>query len=282
MKYTNHIFATACLLFLGVQVATPALADNIGATPEIQATSAASAFGKLVSDADLSTYRGGTAKQFSEMGSGLAQPRWVTIPGMIAGGSSANIKVISLKEQRFRTTVRQQYDYSCGSAALATLLAQYHKPASEGTIFKEMWNTGDQEKIRREGFSLLDMKVYLQAKGYNANGYVASLDKLVEVGIPAIALINDNGYNHFVVVKGLQKDQVLVGDPSAGTRIMPRPEFEKLRLNGILFVIIGKRELAVFNAESDWQIRPKAPVGLAMSPDNLVNISLLRRGPNDF
>jgi predicted double-glycine peptidase len=284
MRPTNHIYAAACLLFLCVQVATPTLADNadnVGAIP------ASSTFGKLVSDlvsdADLSAYRGGTAQQFSETGSGgLAQPRWVTIPGMIAGGSSANIKIISLKEQRFRTTVRQQYDYSCGSAALSTLLTQYKNPVSEQTIFKEMWNTGDQERIRREGFSLLDMKVYLQAKGYNANGYVASLDKLEEVGIPAIALINDNGYNHFVVVKGLLKDKVLVGDPSAGGRIMQRPEFEKLRLNGILLVIDNKRELAVFNAESDWQIRPKAPLGLAMSPDNLVNVGLLRRGPNDF
>ena len=282
MKYTNHVIA-ACLVFLGLQVATPALADNVGATSENPATSAASTFGTLVSDADLSAYRGGSAQQGSEMKSGgLAQAGWATIPGLMAGGSSVHVKVISLKEQRFRTTVRQQYDYSCGSAALATLLNQYHNPVSEETIFKEMWNTGDQEKIKREGFSLLDMKVYLQAKGYNANGYVAPLDKLVEVGIPAIALINDNGYNHFVVVKGMQKDKVLVGDPSAGSRIMPRPEFEKLRLNGILFVIIGKRELAVFNAESDWQVRPKAPVGLAISPDNLVNIGLLRRGPTDF
>jgi hypothetical protein len=63
MRSTNHIFA-ACLLILGIQVATPTLADNVGATPEIPATSA---FGKLISDADLSAHRGGSALQITEM-----------------------------------------------------------------------------------------------------------------------------------------------------------------------------------------------------------------------
>jgi len=102
------------------------------------------------------------------------------------------------------------------------------------------------------------------------------------VGIPAIALINDHGYNHFVVVKGLRDGKVLLGDPSAGGRIMPRAEFEKLRLNGILFVIVGKRELAIFNAENDWQIRPKSPLNMAINPDNLLNIGLLRLTPSEF
>lgn len=207
----------------------------------------------------------------------------MAIPGMIAGAYSANIKVTSLKERRFLTTVRQQYDYSCGSAALATLLSfQYQHPVSEDAVTKEMWSRGNQEKIRREGFSLLDIKEYLQANGYSANGYVAPLDKLEEVGIPAIALINDNGYNHFVVIKGVQKDNVLLGDPSAGTRVMSRLLFEKMRVNGILFVIVGNREHVVFNAENDWKTRPMAPLGTVISPDNLANVTLLRRSPPDF
>ena len=63
MRCTNHIFA-ACLLILGIQVATPALADNVGATPESQA---ASAFGELVPDTALAANRGGSALQINEM-----------------------------------------------------------------------------------------------------------------------------------------------------------------------------------------------------------------------
>lgn len=33
-----------------------------------------------------------------------------------------SIRLTSLKEARFKTTVAQQYDFSCGSAATATLL----------------------------------------------------------------------------------------------------------------------------------------------------------------
>ena len=46
------------------------------------------------------------------------------------------------------------------------------------------------------------------------------LDKLASAGIPAIVLINEHGYNHFVVIKGMRDERVLIGDPSGGR---PRP-----------------------------------------------------------
>ena len=122
-----------------------------------------------------------------------------------------------------KKTLRQQYDYSCGSAALATLLTyQYNDPTSEAGIFKAMWEQGDQAKIKREGFSLLDLKRYLEARGYSADGYDTTLNKLAGVGIPAIVLIRDNGYNHFVVIKGIKDGKVAVGDPSLGARVIPK------------------------------------------------------------
>lgn len=203
----------------------------------------------------------------------------------LAGGDFGftSVKVTSLKEARFKSTVRQQFDYSCGSAAAATLLTyQYQHPVTEQDIFKAMWENGNQEKIRLEGFSLLDIKHYLESIGYQADGYEAPLEKLNQVGIPAIVLIKDNGYNHFVVVKGLRDDQVLVGDPSVGSRIIPRKNFDKMLINHILFVIHSDRNKAVFNNIRDWHIRERAPLGNAISPSNLANITLLRPGPNDF
>ena len=207
------------------------------------------------------------------------QAGWVSIPG----SGSVTVKVSSLKERQFRTTVRQQYDYSCGAAALATLLTyHYRDPVREDRIFHEMWENGDQDKIRREGFSLLDIKQYLEAHDYSADGYEAPLDKLAEVGIPAIALIRENGYNHFVVVKGVRNGQVAVGDPSAGAKIFSRQAFEKMRVNRILFVINGVRDKVIFDTKQDWQIREKAPLGLAAGPADLANITLLRRSPSDL
>lgn len=205
----------------------------------------------------------------------------VMIPGI--GGSLFNVKVASLKERRFQTTIRQQHDYSCGSAALATLLTyQYNDPVDEATVFKAMWEDGDQAKISREGFSLLDMKHYLQRAGYAADGYTAPLEKLAEVGIPAIVLIRDNGYNHFVVVRGIKNGKVAVADPSMGARSIPMEQFERMRLNRILFVINGRKEQVVFNHPADWKIRERAPVADVLGTSSLASTLLLRRSPSDY
>lgn len=209
------------------------------------------------------------------------QAGWVGLAGMTPGNLS--VKVTSIKEERFRTTIRQQYDFSCGSAAVATLLTyHYDHPVTEQVVFNAMYDKGDKAKIRREGFSMLDMKRYLDTNGFHAEGYRASLDQLSKAAMPAIVLIKDNGYNHFVLIKGIEPGQVLVGDPAVGTRIMSRPNFEKMWTNGILFVINSVRDKDNFNRPREWQVRASAPLGSAVRPATLEDVTLLRRGPDDF
>ena len=89
-----------------------------------------------------------------------------------------SVKVTSLKEARFKATTRQQFDFSCGSAAIATLLTyHYNYPVTEQAVFNEMFARGDQVKIRKEGFSLLDMKTYLEAHQFKADGFELPLAK---------------------------------------------------------------------------------------------------------
>ena len=211
----------------------------------------------------------------------VASAGQVMIPDV--GGGLIKVPVTSMKERRFTTTVRQQYDYSCGSAALATLLTyQYQHQVSEETVFKSMWENGDQAKIGREGFSLLDIKRYLESIGYSADGYTAPLDKLASVGVPAIVLIRDNGYNHFVVVRGIQDGMVAFADPSMGARVVPKAQFEKMQINRILFVINGRKEQVAFNRAADWRVREKAPIGAALDTASLASALLLRRSPSDY
>ena len=193
----------------------------------------------------------------------------VAIPGV--GGSGITVNVTSKKESQFRSTMRQRYDYSCGSAALATLLSSgYEDAVSEGAVFSKMYEKGDKEKIRRDGFSLLDMKGYLESEGYQADGFRISLDKLAELGVPAITVLDLKGYKHFVVVKGLTGKEVLVSDPAVGTTVMPRPQFESM-WNGILFLIRNRKNIAMnyFNLKDDWQVRTKAPIGTALGMTEL-------------
>ncbi|MEZ4599770.1 MAG: C39 family peptidase [Syntrophotaleaceae bacterium] len=209
---------------------------------------------------------------------GKAAAGLVVIPGLSGGG--INVQVTSRKEALFETTVRQQYDYSCGSAALATLLTyHYGTEVSEQDVFSWMYEKGDQEKIRREGFSLLDMKNYLEARKFRADGYYVGLDKLAAAGVPAIVLINLQGYRHFVVVKGVTDKRVLVGDPASGIKVMPRDEFEKM-WNGLVFIIRNDTVVAggKFNRIDEWKVRGKIPMGVAVRPNELANVTYLMPG----
>lgn len=199
------------------------------------------------------------------------------------GSGTFGMRLTSLKEARFKTTLQQKYDFSCGSAAIATLLTyQYGRKVDEAEVFAHMYNHGDQKKIRSEGFSLLDMRRYLQSQGLQADGFELPLDKLEEEGLPAIVLLDDNGYRHFVVIKGMRGGRVLIGDPARGTRAIARERFEKLWDNGVLFVVHNRRDLAQFNRADDWRTAPAGPLGMGVVRDGLHNVVMPKRGPGDI
>ena len=192
------------------------------------------------------------------------------------GGFTA--QVVSVKEARFTTTQRQQYDFSCGSAALATLLTyHYGEPTDERAVFTQMYQRGDQAKIRKEGFSMLDMKRFLDTRGYKADGFQLPIDRLATEQVPAIVLLSERGYRHFVVVKGVGRGRVLVGDPAMGTRAMSIERFKKLWVNHILFVVYNKRDTAKFNQPDDWRVAPGAPLQIAVDRERLLDTLPVRR-----
>jgi predicted double-glycine peptidase len=199
------------------------------------------------------------------------------------GSGDVIMPVTSIRQARLAGTLLQQYDFSCGSAAVATLLTHhYGYPVSESTVFEYMYRHGDQSKIQREGFSLLDMKRFLKAQGFEADGFEQPLDKLAEARVPAIVLINENGYQHFVVVKGLRDDRVLIGDPANGTRAVPRLAFEASWHSGLLFVIHNRMESAHFNMAADWRTAPQAPLLAGINRDGLAGVTMPKHGPGDF
>ena len=202
---------------------------------------------------------------------------------LAVGGGSFRVNVASLKEARYQTTARQHLDFSCGSAALATLLTyHYDYPISEQLAFEEMFRSGDQARIRRDGFSLLDIKRFLATRGFAADGFELPLEKLTEAGFPAIVLLVENGYHHFVVVKGLRDDRVLIGDPSGGTRAMGRGRFDAAWQNHLLFVIHDTPGKPRFNAAADWRLAPQARPADAIERDGLQRLSLPTLGDGNF
>jgi predicted double-glycine peptidase len=220
---------------------------------------------------------------FASMAIIVATAHAGTLSMQAANGAEYRLAVTSLKEVRYKATMRQQYDFSCGSAAVATLLTyHYGYPVNEQLVFEEMYRRGDQRKIRKEGFSLLDMKVFLQSRGFQADGFQLPLEKLEGASLPAIVLLADKGYRHFVVIKGIRDGRILIGDPSSGTRAMPRSLFESMWVSKLLFVIHNRQKSANFNQALDWRAAPRAPLANAVNRDGLERLSIPKFEAGDF
>lgn len=210
----------------------------------------------------------------------LANPADAQVRTHGEGGGSYSVSVMSWRDIPFRTVVRQQYDYSCGSAAVATLLRfHYGTHVTESEIFQSMFARGDQPRIQEVGFSMLDMRTYLEQRGFTADGLRLSLDRLATLDVPAIALITPANYRHFVVIKGVTDTHVLVGDPTFGLLTYTRADFEAV-WNGVVLAIRRTPEgmdAPVYNAENEWQPWSRAPLGAAQGPVSSASLFLSTR-----
>jgi predicted double-glycine peptidase len=140
--------------------------------------------------------------------------------------------VASLAEIRQRNVQIQEWDLSCGAAALATILNYQHgDPVSERDIATRLMSRVEYLEnpllVRyRQGFSLLDLKRFVDARGYDGVGLGRlTFEHLVTRG-PMIVPINTYGYQHFVVFRGALGNRVLLADPAFGNRTMLRSAFE--------------------------------------------------------
>lgn len=156
---------------------------------------------------------------------------FVLLAGYVANASGGQ-PVASLLEMRQQNVTIQEWDLSCGAAALTTLLRYQHGDlVSEKEVATALISRAEYIEqpllVRfRQGFSLLDLKRYVDARGYEGIGYgkmnLGDLEKLAPILVP----INTLGYNHFVVFRGRLKDRVLLADPAWGNRTMTIDQFE--------------------------------------------------------
>ncbi len=149
------------------------------------------------------------------------------------------IQVQPLIESQFRGIVKQAYDYSCGSAALTTLLNGYMgQNLSEQKVMDGLLRYGEYDRIvQRRSFSLLDMKRYVTALGYDSGGYKGEFSDLVSLNKPAIVPIAYAGFKHFVVFKAHKDGRVFVADPALGNLSFTDAHFKEVWDNNTLFII---------------------------------------------
>jgi predicted double-glycine peptidase len=167
-------------------------------------------------------------------------------PLLLATGPGYGAEPVrSLLELRQERVVVQEWDLSCGAAALATVLNYQHEdPVSEreialGLMDRQEYLEDPTLVLRRMGFSLLDLKRYVEGRGYAGIGYgQLELADLIERA-PVIVPVNLNGFNHFVVFRGVRGNRILVADPAWGNRTVTLDEFEAAWLTFPVFGRVG-------------------------------------------
>jgi len=146
-----------------------------------------------------------------------------------SGASMTELRVTSLRALRDAGVVKQGRDYSCGSAALATLLTYgLNDPVDEGALLRALIAPMSAEELaalQKKGLSLHDLQRLAQKRGYRAQGFRVHRDQLPKISRPVIVFIKPHGYEHFAVLKGLRGDRVLLADPSLGNVRMPLYRF---------------------------------------------------------
>lgn len=149
------------------------------------------------------------------------------------------VNVEPLAVKKFKNVVRQAYDYSCGSAALTTLLDYYlGRNFQERQVMEGLLQFGETERIvQRRGFSLLDMKRLVTALGHPSGGFKAEASDLETLDHPAIAPIKYAGFKHFVVIRSVHDGRVYVADPALGNISFTLARFLEVWDDNVLFIV---------------------------------------------
>ncbi|MBB3238563.1 hypothetical protein FHW68_000035 [Pseudomonas sp. Tn43] len=159
---------------------------------------------------------------------------------VLPGGAVVYKPIQSIRERKFADLVQQKTDFSCGAAALATILRQaYWLDVDEEQIIEGMLAHSDQDLVRVQGFSMLDMKRYVESIGMRARGYRVAPQTLSDIRIPVVVLLDIRGYKHFVVMQRVHRGWVYIGDPVLGHKRYKVDDFVK-GWNGIIFAVIGQ------------------------------------------
>lgn len=143
------------------------------------------------------------------------------VEGVLLATHSAHgiVQVQSWKARRDARIVKQDLDYSCGAASLATLLNSFYgQSVTEDVLLKAM----DKSNGRA---SFEDMAQVLPQFGFRAQGFAASWEQLMRLKMPVILYVKHRKDDHFTVLRGINSDTVWLADPSLGNRTYSRAQF---------------------------------------------------------
>ncbi len=152
------------------------------------------------------------------------------------------VSISTWKSIRDGKIEKQDEDFSCGSAATATILKSFYGlDVNEKDILDEVVKVGDDGTA-----SFYDLEQSVKTFGFKAIGLSVSFETLKSIRIPAIVYLRYRGDDHFSVIRGISESGVVwLGDPSWGNRKFSEHQFKKMwetrdeeKLKGKILLII--------------------------------------------
>ncbi|MGR8929752.1 MAG: C39 family peptidase, partial [Gammaproteobacteria bacterium] len=131
----------------------------------------------------------------------------------------------------FKGVTKQSTDYSCGAAALSTLITGLVENAriSEKDVIDEIAKLSDNRDS--QGYTLSDLMEVSKNLEHYAEWRKVPVSQLPKIKIPVILLIGLNSkFPHFVVLKGIVDDQAFLADSIRGNIRIP---YKKLTEEGV-------------------------------------------------
>ena len=116
--------------------------------------------------------------------------------------------------------VMQKRDYSCGAAALATILRHFWcDPVNEQNVLVAIGDVLTVEEIQdrvKKGMAISDLRRAAVKMGYLSSIGTMSFEDLCGSKVPLIVPLKLNEYDHFVVYRGVCGNRVYLADPIRG------------------------------------------------------------------
>jgi len=164
--------------------------------------------------------------------------------------SPAYATATSLRELRYQRMIGQTTWFTCGPAAVATLLAYYFGlQVGEGDILEISLEVMGADAAKVEtGITALALKVALERNGIRTRGYRVTTSALAQYfergGLPLILHVT-RPQLHYLVAEGFISGHFVIADPSYGRRLLPKPALESEKgFSGVVLATLPNPVLA--------------------------------------
>lgn len=126
----------------------------------------------------------------------------------------------------------------CGASCLLSIIRYYG-----GNISKE--KLIDMTKTTKDGTTFFGISSAAESLGLTTKSYkVDDIDKIKKIIPPILCQINNNGYNHFIVIYKIYNNRLLIMDPSKGKEVIDLFDFNNIWTG---YIMLFEKNLPLIN-----------------------------------